>query len=73
MKTQTELEREFAQMCDHLHLQDDDDQRFRLGLMTALLWVMDRYPTWVDCEIAAEELWQYSRVMRANLLACLPR
>lgn len=73
MKTQQELERGFSQICDHLHLRRDDERRFYMGILIALLWGMGRYSTWVDCEIAAEELWQYSRAMRANLLACLPR
>lgn len=72
MKQQQDVEREFAQVCDHLHLRDDGDKPFLVGLLTAFLWTMNRYPTWVDCEVAAGELWDYSRTLRARLLACLP-
>lgn len=64
MKTQTELTERLDVLTAGLHLHHDSLQGYFVGQITALLWAIGQRPTWVDCHIAADELWAASRQLR---------
>jgi hypothetical protein len=72
MRTATELQQRFNAIHDALHLQDDDVSGYCVGQLTASLWALGNRPTWTECHIAADELWDYSRKTRKLLLSVLP-
>jgi hypothetical protein len=72
MKTITELQARFNAIHDALHLHDDDLMGYCVGQLTALLWALGNRPTWTECHIAADEIWDYSRKTRRLLLSALP-
>ena len=73
MKTITELQERFNAIHDALHLQDDKVRGYCVGQLTALLWAIGSHPTYTECHIAADEIWDYSRKARNLLLSVLPK
>jgi hypothetical protein len=72
MKTITELQERFNAILDALHLQGDDVSGYCVGQLTALLWAIGSYPTYTECHIAADKIWDHSRKTRKLLLSVLP-
>ncbi|MCE7982514.1 MAG: hypothetical protein DYG89_15085 [Caldilinea sp. CFX5] len=72
MKTIEEIQTQLHRIQDTLHLHADAFMEYYVGQITALMWTLKQRPSWVDCHIAANDIWEYSRRTRSLLLSVLP-